>query len=438
MTSLEPVQAPPSRRVLAAAIGAVLVAVGLGQPASAGPRVTLEFVSPAPASTVHGTTTLTLAGAHLTSVTISRLGRPIADATVSADGTTATAEVDTVGFRDGHTVLTAVARTGRSRAVDHLIVRVGNAGADHHPRGYRLIHADEFRGSALDRGRWCTRYMYDFGTESPAEWARIHPSCLGRDPETGTLLGTLDTLGGNGTAPGQEAQVYRDVNRDGRPMHTVQHGYLSLHATATRLDQPHLKYESAMIRSKREFQPTADDPLYLTARVRQPDVVGTWPAFWLAGGYGDGTVRPPWPPEIDILEGPYNLGGNGANVLWTAVQTYYDREQFPDGPPQGPIRITHQDPLFDGNAYRAPESLKDRWIEVAAEWYPDSVCWYLDGLKFACKTYTWVANEGPDVTNPAALLLNLAVGGPWAGANGVDVDRFPVTYDIDHVRVYRK
>ena len=46
--------------------------------------------------------------------------------------------------------------------------------------------------------------------------------------------------------------------------------------------------------------------------------------------------------------------------------------------------------------------------------------------------------EGPADTNPAAILLNLAVGGPWAGANGVDLSRFPMTYDIDHVRVYQR
>ena len=72
-----------------------------------------------------------------------------------------------------------------------------------------------------------------------------------------------------------------------------------------------------MIRSKREFQPTAEHPLYLTARVRLPDVIGTWPAFWLGGGFGDGHIRPPWPPEIDISRAVSTAAGNNANMMWT-------------------------------------------------------------------------------------------------------------------------
>jgi beta-glucanase (GH16 family) len=309
-----------------------------------------------------------------------------------------------------------------------------NSAGDHHPAGYALVFHDEFSGRQLDRSQWCTRYQYD-GGPSPQIPDR---SCLGRDPDTGATLGTLDTLGGDGTKQGQEDEVYRDVNVDGRRMHTVQHGYLSMQATATRLDQPFLKYESAMIRSKREFQPTTPHPLYLTARVRQPDVLGTWPAFWLAGGYGTGTVRPPWPPEIDILEGPYNNSGNGHDVLWTAVQTYYDQQDFPEGPPQGPIETTYAHPNFDGNAYHSPQTLKGRWIEIGLQWWPDRACWFLDGLKVACKTYKWVANDGAEHTNPATVLLNLGVGGPWAGADGVDTAKLPASYDVDHVRIYRK
>ncbi|SDZ61994.1 Glycosyl hydrolases family 16 [Asanoa ishikariensis] len=428
-------------RALLAAAGAAALVLGAAQPASAAPRVTLAVAAPTSGSTVHDTTELRFTGTNLATVRVYRLAHLVATATVTADGTAATSQVDTTAFRDGPVVLSALA-WGRGsllpRASATLLVRVGNATADQHPAGYKLVYGDEFAGRALDRDKWCTRYMYDGGTESAAEQAKIDPSCLGRDPVTGTTLGTLDTLGGNGTAPGQEAQVYRDVNAGGKRMHTVQDGYLSLHATATRLDQPYLKYESAMIRSKREFLPTVSHPLYLTTRVRLPDVLGSWPAFWLAGGYGDGHVRPPWPPEIDILEAPYNKGGNGADVLWTAVQTYYDHDEFPDGPPQGPVRTTYAHPSFDGNAFHADSSIRVRWIEVAAEWTPTSVCWYLDGLKFACKDYKWVANAGPQDTTPATLLLNLAVGGPWAGADGVDTTKFPMTYDIDHVRVYRK
>lgn len=355
--------------------------------------------------------------------------RPVATATVTPDGTAARALLDTTRFGDGPLLLTA--RAGS--AVAPLLVRVGNAHADHHLSGYRLISHDEFGGTALDRSLWCTRYQYDGGPALEVPDGK----CLGEDPATGKTLGTLDTLGGDGTAQGQESEVYRDVNADGAATHTEQDGYLALHATKTRADQPFLKYESAMIRSKREYQPTAGHPLYLTARVKQPDVLGTWPAFWLAGGYGDGHIRPPWPPEIDILEGPYNDSGQYANVMHTAVQSYGC-----EGPcPQGPFDYSYSAPGFDTGFgdYHAASSLRSKWLEVGLEWYTDHACWYLDGTKLACQHYTWVANEGGQKdTNPASVLLNLAVGGPWAGADGVDDAKFPAEYDIDHVRIYRR
>lgn len=438
-----------SGRWLAAALTGAVVATlaGAALPASAADLspsrsgVKISFASPERRDSVDGTLDVTLTGSGLSRVEVLVGARKAGNAAVAADGSGATLQIDTLRFRDGWTTLTAIGWGADSRLpralAGPIAIRIANAGADRAPRGYSLVFADEFSGTGLDRSVWCTRYMYDGGTEDPATWADIDPACLGQDPETGALLGTLDTLGGDGTAPGQEQQVYRDVNLNGDATHTVQAGYVALHATSTRLDQPYLKYESAMLRSQQEFEPEAGHPLYLTARVKAPDVVGTWPAFWIAGGYGDGTVRPPWPPEIDILEMPYNRSGNGANVLWSAVQTW---PYGGDDAPQGPVITTSFDPHFDGsNSYVADESLKERWIEVGLEWRVDGACWYLDGVKYRCTTYRWVAHEGgADATNPATLLLNLAVGGGWAGADGVELTEAGAAYAIDHVRVYRK
>ncbi|WP_203988954.1 glycoside hydrolase family 16 protein [Virgisporangium aurantiacum] len=449
--SLEPVQVHVRRKTLSVGALAAVLILGVATPAAATDPanrtpVTLNVAAPAQGATVHDTTTVTFTGTNLRAVTVYRFLDPVGTAAVTADGTAATVDIDTTRFRNGTVHLTAYgygAGSSRPRAARTVKLTVDNATGDRHLPGYRLIYGDEFGGRTLDRSKWCTRYQYDGGTESPEEQAKIHPGCLGRDPATGTTLGTLDSLGiavdeqGN-PRQGQEDQVYRDVNTAGRTMHTVRDGFLSMHATPTFADPryPFLKYESAMIRSKREFQPTAEHPLYITARVRQPDVIGSWPAFWLNGGYGDGHVRPPWPPEIDILEGVYNGVGNNANMVWTAVQTW--PYSWADAP-QGPVSNTYTHPQFDGNSFVATESLKNRWIEMAIEWHPDRLCLYLDGLKFRCTNYTWVAADGPANTNPATILLNLGVGGPWAGSNGVDVAKLPTdSYDVDHVRVYRK
>jgi hypothetical protein len=54
-----------------------------------------------------------------------------------------------------------------------------------------------------------------------------------------------------------------------------------------------------------------------------------------------------------------------------------------------------------------------------------------------CENYKWVNNEGSATAN-ATVLLNLAIGGNWAGRYGVDDAKFPTNLQVDYVRVYRK
>jgi beta-glucanase (GH16 family) len=420
---------------------AVLATVVFGaQPASAAPvRVSLALAAPTRGSVVNDTATISFTGNRLKTITVYWRAREIATATVRPDGTGGTAQVDTLRLPDGPAVLNAVGKGTGSAAYASIVLKVDNRHADRRPAGFNsLVFHDEFSGTSLNRRLWCTRYQYDGGSESPAEQAWIDKSCLGRDPATGAMLGTLDSLGiakdANGNpVPGQEQEVYRDL-------HTVQDGYLALHAQAGHVDpaQPYLNYTSSMIRSKAEFQPTANHPLYLTARLNQPDVKGSWPAFWLAGGYGDGHVRPPWPPEIDILEGPLNASGQYANQFHTGVQNW----GCGDPCPEGPFDYTDNDANFDtqwGDYHSPNGSLKETWIEVGLLWFTDHVCWYLDGLKLACQGYHWITTDGVAAnTTPATVLLNLAVGGPWAGADGVDDAAFPTWYGVDHVRIYRR
>jgi hypothetical protein len=54
-----------------------------------------------------------------------------------------------------------------------------------------------------------------------------------------------------------------------------------------------------------------------------------------------------------------------------------------------------------------------------------------------CENYRWVDNQGVPA-NGASLLLNLAIGGEWAGAGGIDDSAFPTSFDLDYVCVYRQ
>jgi beta-glucanase (GH16 family) len=282
------------------------------------------------------------------------------------------------------------------------------------PDGYdEVVFADEFDGGELDRGTWCTRYIYGGGA-TPVD----DPECA-RNGE-----GTLDFLN-------DEQQRYVDTNRDGEAMHVVRDGVLSLRATATGYDD-YAAYQSAMIRSKFTFEPDADTSYYVTSRVRMPNVQGTWPAFWLNPDR-NANGRTTWPPEIDILEGPLN-GRDDTETMLHQAGIIRGRQT-----PSGDREWLSSDDSFDrewGN-YHAETSLRERWIDVAVEWHDDSICFYVDGLQTACETYDWVQNGGEDAA-PAHLLLNLAIGGQWAGRYGIDDAGFPTSFDIDHVRVYAR
>lgn len=40
--------------------------------------------------------------------------------------------------------------------------------------------------------------------------------------------------------------------------------------------------------------------------------------------------------------------------------------------------------------------------------------------------------------NPATLIVNMAVGGVWAGRDGIDLSKFPASLDIDYIRIYQR
>jgi beta-glucanase (GH16 family) len=88
------------------------------------------------------------------------------------------------------------------------------------------------------------------------------------------------------------------------------------------------------------------------------------------------------------------------------------------------------------NNYHRDSSLRGVWLDVASEWTNDNVCVYIDSALVVCENYRWVENSGA-MANPANVILNLAVGGEWAGRYGID-DSKPMTYDVDYVRVYEK
>jgi len=65
------------------------------------------------------------------------------------------------------------------------------------------------------------------------------------------------------------------------------------------------------------------------------------------------------------------------------------------------------------------------------------VTMYIDGKKIYTRAASWTYDDGT-TGGPAHILLNLGIGGAWAGRNGIDDTAFPQALHIDWVRAYRK
>ena len=307
--------------------------------------------------------------------------------------------------------------------------------ADGSPSNYDLLWFDEFVGPTLDRaGRWCTRYQYGGGPAIDIQGGINDPACI-----PGPGRGVLDFLN-------DEQQRYRDNNLLDEPLHQViaegADTFLRLRATKTRAGvDPAAPYESAMVRSKATFRPTQTRAYYITARCRLPDAKGTWPALWLNtsfvapdGGFAVGQ----WPPEIDILEAalPYSAADPASVVQQSVkVQNWGGSGQLSYLPP---VWQNSEHAWTLGRTRRTGDATwRDGWHEWGLLWTDTSATFFVDTIPIVRYRYEWKGNDG-QFANEAHVILNLAVGGSWAGANGIDDAKLPFVFDIDHVRVYAR
>ncbi|MGJ7522956.1 glycoside hydrolase family 16 protein [Variovorax sp. LT1P1] len=248
------------------------------------------------------------------------------------------------------------------------------------PRGYRLVFNDEFDGAALNRSKWFTRGMN--ANES------------------------IDHLK-------DEEQRYRDNHN-----HVVSSG--RLHLVARRTGEG--AYESGMIRSDWTVRYG-----YFEARVKMPAGRGVFPAFWLSPDVGaDGSQG--WPPELDIFEYVNNGVEDTSDMVHTGV---IDR-------PGTTSPFVYADPMFNRqwSYWKAPFAFDRSWHTIGAEWTEDSFSTFVDGKKIVERSYRWQFADGR-LASKAHVILNLAIGGAWAGRHGIEDSKFPASFEIDWVRVYQ-
>ena len=101
--------------------------------------------------------------------------------------------------------------------------------------------------------------------------------------------------------------------------------------------------------------------------------------------------------------------------------------------------LTYADPAFNTiwSYYTAPFNFNEGWHTIGTEWDASSVTLYVDGKKIYTRGYHWTYGDGTPA-GAAHILLNLAVGGSWAGRHGIDDAAFPQSLQIDWVRAYTR
>ena len=155
----------------------------------------------------------------------------------------------------------------------------------------------------------------------------------------------------------------------------------------------------------------------IEVRAKLPPGKGTWPAIWTLG---TNAAQVGWPAcgEIDIME----FVGFDPGIIHANIHTR---------------KYNHVKKTGKGSQITIPDC-GEAFHVYALEWDSQALSFFVDDKKYF--TYS---NEGSGVDAwpydaGQFLILNLAIGGDWGGAKGIDESAFPQKYYIDYVRVYQR
>jgi len=247
-------------------------------------------------------------------------------------------------------------------------------GNGHVPAGYNLVFAEEFNRNSIDTSKWNTRYRWG------PDWIINN-----------------------------EQQYYVDINNQpnfGRNPFSFNGGKLTIKATRTpgglRGKANNQRYISGAMTTHRKFTMTYG---YVEMRAKLPKGKGLWPALWLLHNESGGKR-----PEIDIVE----MLGDNTRVVYQTYHYYIN----------GNLRST---PSFRAGG----RDYSNAYHTFGMKWERGKITWYVDGQKTNEFSSGNVSNE------PMYLLVNLALGGSWAGSPDGST-RFPANYQIDYIRAYQR
>ena len=243
-------------------------------------------------------------------------------------------------------------------------------------KNWKLIFDDEFNGKSLNRNKWvpCFRWVTTTGCDSTTT------------PQTYYSPGSV--VISNGTLK-LKAQ-HHPVNINGKTY----------------------PYTSAMITTGPSDNTGKPAKFlfkygYMEIRAKVPKGQGLWPAFWALPT--DNSEL----PELDVSE---VLTGAGLTT-YTNNMTY---------------SVTDDNSHASGASWTSPVDLASGFHTYAADWEPDGIHWYVDGVERRA-----AFTDSKNITaKQMYLLIQLEVGGTWPGSPDANT-QFPSIYEIDYVKVWQ-
>jgi len=152
----------------------------------------------------------------------------------------------------------------------------------------------------------------------------------------------------------------------------------------------------------------------IEARIKMPQGVGTWPAFWMLGG--DLLDGVPWPEcgEIDIMEFRGDIPDRSTSAI-----------HGPTTPPGSGL----------GAAFLSYDSLSNGYHTYAIEWKKNSLTFIVDGRVTGTYSSADTGTRGWVYNQKFFLILNLAMGGTYAGEY-IDPMLNQAQLHVDYIRFY--
>lgn len=239
--------------------------------------------------------------------------------------------------------------------------------------------SDEFNGTSLDRSKW----RFDT-SRNKAGWYNGEQQYYSSDRRANLRL--------------ENGVLVIEARRDGDSIRSYD-------------DWGGQRYTSARINTQGKF---AFRYGFAEVRAKLPCARGTWPAIWMLP---EREVDWPKGGEIDILE----QVGSQPNVLHATLHT----ELF-----------NHTRGTQRGASMMLPTSCS-AFHRYQLSWTPQAITIGVDDHAYMQVLNNLPGGEGAwPFDKPFYLILNLAIGGSWAGAKGIDDAAFPQQFDIDYVRVW--